>query len=310
MGDHTHGAGEWMVSYRYMAMSMDGLRDGTDSVSTDDILRPNGTYMMAPEDMTMQMHMLGVMYAPTDSVTLMAMANYIQNDMTVRRRMPMMGIDETFETSSSGIGDTTVSALVRVAEWPERHSIHLNLGLSLPTGSIDETDDTPMGDDTHLPYAMQLGSGTFDLKPGVTWLGQSDRFSWGAQTMATIRLGENDQEYTLGDRYEVTTWGAWKASEWASLSTRLLWSHWDNIDGSDKDLSANAPNMNPNADPDLRAGDRVDLGLGVNLYAPADSGWAAGNRLGVEVLLPIHQDLEGPQMETEWSLVAGWQYAF
>ena len=30
MGDHTHQAGEWMLSWRRMAMTMEGNRDGTD----------------------------------------------------------------------------------------------------------------------------------------------------------------------------------------------------------------------------------------------------------------------------------------
>ena len=29
MGDHMHGKGEWMASYRYMSMDMDGLRSGS-----------------------------------------------------------------------------------------------------------------------------------------------------------------------------------------------------------------------------------------------------------------------------------------
>lgn len=33
MGDHTHKTGEWMFSYRYMQMHMDGNRDGTDHFS-------------------------------------------------------------------------------------------------------------------------------------------------------------------------------------------------------------------------------------------------------------------------------------
>jgi len=34
MGDHTHEAGEWMLSYRYRLMFMDGNRDGTSSPTT------------------------------------------------------------------------------------------------------------------------------------------------------------------------------------------------------------------------------------------------------------------------------------
>ena len=33
MGDHTHKAGEWMASYRYMRMEMEGSLDGSDGIS-------------------------------------------------------------------------------------------------------------------------------------------------------------------------------------------------------------------------------------------------------------------------------------
>ena len=33
MGDHMHAMGEWMVSYRYMTMDMEGLLHGSNEVS-------------------------------------------------------------------------------------------------------------------------------------------------------------------------------------------------------------------------------------------------------------------------------------
>ena len=62
------------------------------------------------------------------------------------------------------------------------------------------------------------------------------------------------------------------------------------------------------ADPDNYGGDVVNLNLGVNLVG--QTGGLAGHRLAVEASLPIHRDLNGPQMETDWSITAGWQYAF
>ena len=73
MGAHMHPKGGFMFSYRYSRMRMDGNRDGTDRVPVGDILRPNGSYMVSPTDMDMQMHMFGFMYAPTDWLALMAM---------------------------------------------------------------------------------------------------------------------------------------------------------------------------------------------------------------------------------------------
>jgi hypothetical protein len=47
------------------------------------------------------------------------------------------------------------------------------------------------------------------------------------------------------------------------------------------------------------------------------SGWVARrgsarrrHRLALELGAPIYQDLNGPQMETDWMLTVGWQKAF
>ena len=47
-----HSEGEWMLSYSYMGMDMEGIRDGTDSVPT-----PSAGYMVTPTSMSMYMHM-------------------------------------------------------------------------------------------------------------------------------------------------------------------------------------------------------------------------------------------------------------
>ena len=65
--------------------------------------------------------------------------------------------------------------------------------------------------------------------------------------------------------------------------------------------------MVPTADPDLRAGQRLDLGLGVNFLN--GTGDLAGLRLAAELLLPVYQDLDGPQLEVDSTLVLGLQYA-
>ncbi|MBT8422486.1 MAG: transporter, partial [Gammaproteobacteria bacterium] len=89
MAEHTHNAGEWMVSYRFMRMEMDGNKIGNRSVGSDEIVStiPNpfgtmpATLRVVPVEMTMDMHMFGAMYAPNDRWTLMAMANYLDNEM-------------------------------------------------------------------------------------------------------------------------------------------------------------------------------------------------------------------------------------
>lgn len=296
MGDHVHGKGEWMLSYRYMFMSMDGNRDGTENLSTNDVLED---FMVSPEDMTMEMHMLGVMYAPSDNLTLMGMLPFVSKEMDHVTRM-----GTNFTTNSSGLGDIKFTGLYQILNQ-NRQAVHLNLGFSLPTGSIDERDDTPAGDDVILPYPMQIGSGTVDLRPGVTYLGQSDNWSWGAQANTVLRLGENNRGYTVGNRYQLTGWTARKLNDNVSLSLRLDGETWEDYDGADPALN---PAVIPTADPDLRGGTRLDVGVGLNTYFP-DS-FLPGGRLAAEFEFPVYQSLDGPQLETDWQFTVGVQSAF
>ena len=220
----------------------------------------------------------------------------------------------TFTTRSHGYGDTPVSAIIKLKEW-DRAALLLNLGISIPTGSIDEMDFTPLpaASVKVLPYPMQLGSGTFDLLPGLTYIWQHEKFSGGAQAKGTIRLGENDQDYTLGDRFSSTAWVSWLATKSLSTSARIEWQAWGDIDGADSRIGTNAPFAPnpptvPTAQTNLRDGQRIDVHWGINWVT--EKGPGRNQRLAAEIGIPVYQNLDGPQLETDLLLTLGWQMAF
>lgn len=309
MGDHVHHAGEWMASYRYSRMRMDGNRDRESSRSVSDLFAQG--FLVAPKDMDMEMHVFGLMYAPTDWLTLMAMLPFVELSMD---HVTANGL--RFTTKSDGPGDLKLSGLVSVLDRGPHH-LHLNAGVSFPTGTLREEDKAPVPGmglaETRLPYPMQIGSGTFDLLPGVTYTAKIDGLSWGAQAMGTVRLGRNKNDYRLGDRVNLTAWLARPWTDWLSTSFRVAWSHWGNINGRDGALSPirGRPALGfpvPTADPNLRAGEQLDLLGGVNLLVPL--GPLGEHRFAAEAGFPVHQSLDGPQLETDWRVVVGWQYAF
>ena len=299
MGDHTHNAGEWMFSYRYGRMEMDGNRDGTSSVSTSEI---HQDFMIAPLDMTMEMHMFGTMFGVNDKVTLMAMIPYKELEMemlTSPMSMGMMPANHKFKTRSKGFGDLKLSALWSLMS-DDYSSLHATIGMGFPTGSIKKQDDNAMGVRAKMPYMMQLGSGTYDPILGLTYVMKNANWTYGLQTLNTFRLGKNDQGYQLGNEYTASTWASKNLNHSVSLSLRLDAKAWEDIDGDDDELNVM---MAPTARTDLRGGQRVDGLLGLNYLH------GSGHRLGVELGIPLHQDLDGPQMETDYRLMIGWQYA-
>ena len=316
MGDHTHAKDGWMVSYRYMQMNMDGMRHGTDRVTTSDVFA-NG-YTVSPESMTMDMHMLGLMYAPTDKLTLMLMANYIETEMDHRIFSQMAANmihagDTTFTTKTSGIGDLKIGGLYRFY-LKENRKAHFGLSLSLPTGSIDEKDTTPgMGGPAkrQLPAPMQLGSGTVDLLPSLTYVQQFGNWSYGAQANAVIRLeSENDHDYQLGNKFGLTTWAGYNLNKWLGLNTGLSYGYTGKLKGDQKDVGLMGPNGRSvtTAFEENYGGERLDAIFGINLYAP--KGVFKGQRIAIDVRLPLWQDLNGYQLETDSVITIGWQMTF
>ena len=150
---------------------------------------------------------------------------------------------------------------------------------------------------------MQLGSGTFDLLPGVTYTGKLDKVSWGVQYMGIFRINDH-KGYSLGDIREVTSWLSYQLQPAISVSARAAYKHEDRIDGIDERISLPVQT----ADPDKYGGDTVNLYFGLNLAG--QTGILQGHRVALEAAIPIHQNLNGPQMESDYVVTIGWQYVW
>jgi hypothetical protein len=297
MGAMMHDPGEWMLGLRVMRMHMDGVVDGHSHVSDGELF--GAGYTMIPRQMDSTSTMLEAMYGLSDGLTVMASLPYVTNTMDMR-----MDTGEKFTMDSRGIGDLQLAALLGLYDDGEEE-VHFNAGLSVPTGSVDETDDTPGFPGGKVDYPMQPGSGTWDLMPGVTWVARDGEWSWGAQWIETWRLGENSEDYTYGNRHDVTAWGARSLTDVLSLSLRLAGHDWGNVDGADPDLD---PTMSPTQDPNKQGGRRVDALLGVSA-APRD-GALTGNRFALELGLPVYEKIDGPQLSTDWIATFSWQLWF
>jgi hypothetical protein len=302
--DRILPSGAYQLSARYLYSGLSGQGFGSDSLTVDQVL---AFFDVAASEMVTQGFAVDFLWGVTDRITLSATGVFAQKTMDHLANLEgQPNVFLFYQTEASGIQDVMVSALYDILSRGTLR-FHVHGGVSVPVGAIDSDDVTPASDPdaTQLPYTQQMGSGTFDLTPGFTFNMQNWKASLGLQGKAIIRMGENDRGWALGDLYTANMWAGFKASDWASASLGLRYSNWGNVEGFDEDLNANE---SPAHNTLTQAGWRVDLPLGLNFVMP--EGQFEGHRLSVEFHFPIHQDLDGPQLQHNWSVVAGWSMDF
>jgi len=319
MTDHIHGKGEWTISYSYMNMQMKGNQVGESKVSDSQVF---SNYIMSSNTMSMQTHMLMGMYGVSDRLTIMGMFSYMLNSMTMNMtpsmtammNMPGMNMGNMSEQSmqdmqhskTSGLGDTRIYGLYKIMD-KKRQRIIAGLGINLPTGSIHENGTTLLGPEQRLPYMMQLGSGTYDLLPNITYVGQKAAISWGAYAGANIKTMNNGEGYHWGNEYNASAWIGYKFLPFASASVRVEGIYTDAIMGYDPHIVI-LMNNDPNSNTNNYGGEKMNVYLGLNLYKYKSE--LKGARLQIEYGMPFYQNLNGPQMSAKSTVMAGVQYIF
>lgn len=321
MGDHSHPKGEWMLSYRYMHMNMEGLRNNSSAIDPADVFA-GGPYAVTPTSMTHEMHMFGLMYSPTDRLTLMAMTNYqvleMEHRISPTAPPPLLAANNgspTFTTRSEGLGDLRLTALYQLF-LHDRMSLNAGAGFSLPTGSITEKDKRPVPfqplTDRILPASMQLGSGTVDFHPSLTWVHFFDHVSYGAQLRGVARLHDNHEGYQLGDEFAADVWGQLRLNEWVSLSTGFGY-HWvDELHGRQDSVGQLTPvpglRTIPTAWGENYGYQQVDALVGLNFLIP--DGFLRNHRIAIDARIPVYRHHDGYRLETDYVITAGWQWSF
>ncbi|PPD21657.1 MAG: hypothetical protein CTY17_08290 [Methylomonas sp.] len=323
---HLLGAADdFMVGYIFSHTAQSSpMYHGTSPVDDATLVNnacPGGANgcLYKPTYMTMQMHMLDIMYAPTDWMTLMLMPQLMSMEMGMSSalRRPVTGemSHGAAGHASNDIGDTIVTALVKVAE-EGNHTVFAGIGASAPTGSIDAQMSPPRlvsttgtatepGSANLQDYGMQLGSGTWDFKPSLTYTGHLDDWGWGLQASGTKRLEYNKYAYALGDQLQVSGWGSYALFDWLSATVRGAYTWQDQIQGRhNQALDTTAPMYFPSN----YGGKFWDVGMG--LSTTIQDGKFAGHGLAVEWLQPVHSDFNGYQLDRVGALTATWSFMF
>jgi len=224
--------------------------------------------------------------------------------------MPGMQMDSNQNTAmtskTNGIGDIQLYAVYEALQ-KNNHSLFLSGGVSIPSGSIyvkGKSDDM-MYPSQRLPYIMQLGSGTIDFLPGITYLFRYNDFSLGTQAISVIRPFNNSLGYHLENKLTLNWWAAYKWLPWISTSARVEDNYTSPITGNDSQLvMANEPSANP-----ANYGEQLVNGYaGVNIYF--NRSFLSNSKLAAEYGIPLYQCVNGIQMATRSILNISWVLSF
>jgi hypothetical protein len=314
-GANMVDAGKFMFSYTPMFMHMQGNYIGSSSVSPQTIVTtiPSNMTMMGmmgmmhemyrivPNTMDAQTHMLHAMYGVTDWFDVMVMGSYVNKSMSMTTFAGATGTTILGESkaSTSGFGDTSIVGLWRLYQDQINH-VHANLGLSLPSGSTTESITMLSPMNTYMAmranYGMQLGTGTVDLLPGVTYTGHVDQWSWGTAYRGRLALDNNVEGYHYGYQQELTGWGGYTWIPGFTTTGRVAGDIQDRIHGSDPLITGLMQGTNPL----FYGGKSIDLFGGFEI-AGAPFGLGA-THLAVEAGGPVFQDLNGPQLGHSWQV--------
>ena len=234
-----HKEGQFGIDYRIVSDARAGRirHDGRAVDDTDIANAACGAVActLAPKQIYSNTQSLDLLYAPTDWLTLALTPTLVDKRLNLRTVEPVFlggGIfqpaTESLRQSKGGLGDTTVSALFDVF-GDDNDEAHVGLGVSVPTGSSGERRS---GSAEYSAYALQLGTGTWNLLPSAVYSGWSDRFFWGAAADARITFDALNREgYGVGNSYDATGWLGAQIWDWLGISVRATYDNRGGITG-------------------------------------------------------------------------------
>ena len=334
--DHLLAAeGDMEVGYHFnYDMRGNGIQHGGRRAGDTEIITSaceDTLCSLTPRDSDTHVSTVDFMLGLSPRATMILSADYVNHDIALRDLdvdvQDALGIIPpprvSYTRSAGGLGDVSLHFLYGLVE-ASGHEVHAGLGFSAPTGSVEQR---LAGSRDFSAYDSQLGSGTWDFHPSLTYSGELLRFAWGTQLSGIKRMeASNDAGYRLGDQFQATTWGSVRLTDWLSASIRGQYTNQGGVHGR-FDAHA-APQVTgtrlvgaetqevfeyvdtpsaiygPMDSTDSTGGQSWDVGFGVNAVVP--SGLLRGNRVSVEWLEPVADHFNGYQLERQGSLQLRW----
>ncbi|MGB0908949.1 MAG: hypothetical protein ACPGYT_01185 [Nitrospirales bacterium] len=314
------------VSYSFVHAEFNGFRNGTNNISDSALIGPaNGvTYPILQDAIIQEAHSFEFAMDVNEWMTAHIKVPYILQSSGHHAIVGGPNFSD-FTIRSEGFGDINMMGSFRMLRT-QAHSFALNIGVSLPTGSIREKGDTPSpGSRNQLPYTMQIGSGTWDVLLGAVYQGSTGplastytkpfgSFSWSLRVLGKIRTGRNSRGYRLGNRQistvSVTAHPSPRFQPFIRLNTEIS----GKIRGTD-DAFPGPIFPTPAANPNNFGGEKISLSGGTTIgFSAIPKGTVFDllreHKISIEYGQPVYQSLNGPQAQERWHGSVNWSVDF
>jgi len=295
--DHLPSARALDLQLQFSARSFEGHLAGRDEVPSIVVLRD---FEMVPLSRTSLTVALEAQAGILDWLALGFWVPFVFNEAEFATERLVGSVD------AAGIGDMEAHLMVRLHDrWPVR--AHVGAGVAFPTGTVTHTGitaDLPTNSRI-LPYPLQTGSATWAFLPSGALAVENEYGSVGVHGTGRIYLTKNDRNWQPGGAFEGNIYMQHRFNDWISGSARVAVARWDDVAGADVAVQPQASPMHWAL---TQGGTRVEIPVGMNIRFA--QGPLHGHRLSAEAHLPVHQNLNGPQLRSRWGVAAYWGYTF
>lgn len=307
-GADTLEAGRFAVSLSTNLVRAAGSRIGLRPVSPEYIVAttpwffdPTKPVRLVPKSVLVWTRSASLAYGVTNDLMLAFSAGLVRKDLAALTFAGGRGVIRLGEsaTETAGVADFETAAVYRVYN-ADGHRFLVSIGTTLPTASHTSTFTLLQPDGryatTRAFYAMQPGTGTFDLLPGATYAGVLDKWSWGVSYRVRAPLAANPDGWRFGALHEFHGWLGYSWTTSLTTTCRVTGAARGPLRGFDPLIRGRAQSANPH----FYGGQRVELFLGATVGGSL-IGYDAAS-LAIEAGVPIYQNLNGPQISRNWNI--------
>lgn len=156
------------------------------------------TYIYKFGASTVDLNLLSATWMYSPDWTFVALVPHLYNKVETIYEPTAQGMNFKTTDTTSGLSDVRLMAVTPLS-LDAAHFTMLDIGMTVPTGSIDKYFTSNPAQ--RAAYNMQLGSGTPDFVVGATVTNTKEKLISSARGQVTVRGGRNSNSWALGNEF-------------------------------------------------------------------------------------------------------------